>query len=484
MSQKTQLYGIEIDYSRDNLLTDFAKKLLAPYYMLESEKSPQEAYARAAVAYCEGDLEFAQRIYDAASLQWFMFASPVLSNAPLPGNPWKGLPISCYLSYVPDTLEGLINHSSELRWLSVKGGGVGGHWSDIRAVSKKAPGPIPFLKTVDSDMGAYHQGTTRRGSYAAYMDVSHPDILEFLNIRVPTGGDVNRKCFNIHNAVNLTDDFMNAVIEGKPWNLIDPNDKSVRDTIDARELFQTIIETRFRTGEPYILFIDTANKHLPEYLKNLGLKIRGSNLCIEIVEATSEDRTAVCCLSSLNLALWDAWKDTDLVKDLIRLLDNALQVFIDNAPDEISRAKFSAERERSLGLGAMGFHSLLQSKSLPWESFYAKNLNLEIFTKIKEDAVEATKELALEKGEAPDAVGYGVRNAHLLAIAPNANSSIIVGVSPSIEPWKSNAYTHRTRAGSFLVKNEHLDTLIKEKLPDDLDAQEKLWKQIINTHGS
>lgn len=480
---KHNLYGIEIDYSRDNLLTDFAKKLLKPYYMLKSETSPQEAFARAAVAYAEEDLDFAQRIYDAASKQWFGFASPVLSNAPEPGEPWKGLPISCFLTWVDDSLEGLIDHTSELRWLSVKGGGVGGHWSDIRSISEKAPGPIPFLKTIDADMAAYHQGKTRRGSYAAYMDISHPDILEFIQIRVPTGGDPNRKCFNLHNAVNITDDFMYAVIEGKDWDLIDPADKTIRDTISARELFQRLIETRFRTGEPYMHFIDNSNKALPQWLKDLGLKVNGSNLCIEIMLPTSVTRTAVCCLSSLNLAKYDEWKNTTLVRDLIRLLDNILQKFIDNAPDELSKAKYSAERERSLGLGAMGFHTLLQERNIPWESIFATSLNQEIFKFIKTEALLATQELAQEKGEAPDATGYGARNSHLLAIAPNANSSIITGVSASIEPWKSNAYTHRTRAGSFLVKNKALDSLLKQKISDDSEI-ENIWTSIIQNNGS
>ena len=286
---KKECYGITIDLERDNNLNDFAKNLLKDYYMNEDEESPQESFARAAVAF-SGDLytdenninelQLAQRIYDYASKGWFMFSSPILSNAPKPGETTRGMPISCFLTYVDDSLEGLISHSDELRWMSVKGGGVGGHWSDVRSNSTISPGPIPFLKTVDSDMTAYRQGKTRKGSYAAYMDISHPDILEFLNLRVPTGGDVNRKCFNLNNAVNVTDEFMEAVVAGKSWDLKDPNENTVRDTVDARQLWQRILQVRFRTGEPYVNFIDEANRHLPQFQKDLGLKIHGSNLCL------------------------------------------------------------------------------------------------------------------------------------------------------------------------------------------------------------
>ncbi len=275
-----ECYGIKINLERDKNLSEFSINLLKNYYMNDKEVSPQESFARAAVAFSNDNLELAQRIYDYASKSWFMFSSPILSNAPSKTEKTLGLPISCFLTYVDDSLEGLIDHTDELRWMSVKGGGVGGHWSSIRSNSSISPGPIPFLKTVDSDMTAYRQGKTRKGSYAAYMDVSHPDIVEFLSIRLPTGGDVNRKCFNINNAVNITDKFMNAVIKGDKWDLIDPDDKSVRDTVDARDLWQRIIKVRFRTGEPYINFIDEANKHLPKFQKDLGLKIYGSNLCL------------------------------------------------------------------------------------------------------------------------------------------------------------------------------------------------------------
>ena len=460
--------------------SDQALKLLKDYYMRPEEPTPEHAYARAAVAYSGGDMELAQRITDYASKGWFMFASPVLSNAPLPNEKPRGLPISCFLTYVPDTLEGLIDHTTELRWLSVKGGGVGGHWSDVRSTSDVAPSPIPFLKTVDADMTAYRQGKTRKGSYAAYLDVSHPDIIEFLNIRVPTGGDPNRKCFNLHNAINISDMFMEAVKNDTLWELVDPNDMSVRDTIKARELWQRILEVRFRTGEPYLNFIDTANKHLHPAQKALGLKIHGSNLCNEIHLATGEDRTAVCCLSSVNLEFYDDWKDTPMVADLITFLDNVLQFFIDHAPDVLSRARYSAERERSLGLGAMGFHSYLQKNMIPWESPLAVSANKRIFRYMKGVALARSQQLAEAWGEPADLTGYGVRNAHLLAIAPNANSSIIVGASPSIEPWKSNAYTHRTRAGAHLVKNKYLEALLETKGLNTPD----IWQSITLNDGS
>lgn len=460
--------------------SDQALKLLKDYYMRPEETTPDHAYARAAVAYSGGDMELAQRIYEYASKGWFMFASPVLSNAPLPGEKPRGLPISCFLAYVPDTLEGLIDHTAELRWLSVKGGGVGGHWSDVRSTSDVAPSPIPFLKTVDADMTAYRQGKTRKGSYAAYLDVSHPDIIEFLNIRVPTGGDPNRKCFNLHNAINVTDVFMKAVLDDTLWELVDPNDKSVRDTIKARELWQRILEVRFRTGEPYVNFIDTANAALHPSQKALGLRVHGSNLCNEIHLATSEDRTAVCCLSSVNLEFYDDWKDTPMVADLITFLDNVLQFFIDHAPDVLSRAKYSATRERSLGLGAMGFHAYLQKNMIPWESPLAISANRRMFKYIKAIALGRSQQLAEAWGEPEDLKGYGVRNAHLLAIAPNANSSIIVGTSPSIEPWKSNAYTHRTRAGAHLVKNQYLEKLLDEKGQNTPEV----WQSITLNDGS
>ena len=474
-----QYCGIEVDNKRNKILSEQSLKLLQDYYCREDEKSPQQAFARASVAFSNGNMKLAQRIYDYVSKGYFMFSSPVLSNAILKGEEVKSLPISCFLTYVPDTLEGLIDHSAELRWLSVKGGGVGGHWSDIRAVSNKAPGPMPFLHTVDADMVAYRQGRTRKGSYAAYMDCDHPDIVEFVNMRIPTG-DVNRKNLNLHHAVNVTNKFMEAVAEGADWELLDPNNKVVRETVSARKIWELILETRYRTGEPYINFIDTANAALPQSQKDLGLSIKGSNLCNEIHLVTNEERTAVCCLSSVNLEAYDDWKDTNMVKDLIVFLDNVLQFFIDNAPDYIGRARYSATQERSLGLGAMGLHSLYQKHNMPFDSLRAKTLNEEIFKKIKEDSVEQTKVLGIKKGEAPDMKGTGKRNAHLLAIAPNANSSMITGCSPSIEPHKANAYTHRTRAGSHLIKNRYLR---EELIKLNMDTPE-VWTSIITNGGS
>ena len=474
---KKQYLGIQIDLDKDYLLSEQARKLLKDYYCISEEPTPQYAFARAAQAYSYGDKKLAQRIYDYASQGWFMYSSPVLSNAPLPNKKSRALPISCFLSYVPDSLEGLIEHTSELRWLSVKGGGVGGHWSDVRSISDIAPGPIPFLHTVDADMTAYRQGKTRKGSYAVYLDISHPDIIEFLSIRIPTG-DIGRKCLNLHNAVNITDDFMKAVRTDDLWELEDPNDGTVRTRIKARKLWEQLLETRFRTGEPYINFIDTANRYLPKPLKDKGLKIRGSNLCNEIHLPTNEDRTAVCCLSSLNLEKYDEWKDTTIVRDLIRFLDNVLQYFIDNAPDYIKRAKYSASQERSLGLGTMGYHSYLQKNMIRFAD--SGKINKEMFEFIRKEADEETLLLGKERGEAPDMKGTGKRNAHLLAIAPNANSSMIVSTSPSIEPHKANAYTHRTRAGSHLIKNKYLTKILKECNMNNPE----IWTGIVTNNGS
>ena len=480
MTKKTIAYGIDIDYARDKTFSEHGKKLLQEYYLQSDETSPQEAYARAAVAWCGGDMQLAQRLYDAVSKNWFVFASPILSNAPGRTGVAKGLPISCFLSYVGDSLHSLIDHTTEERWLSVKGGGVGGHWSDVRSVSDIAPGPIPFLHTIDSDMVAYKQGRTRKGSYAAYLDISHPDIMEFIGLRTPTG-DVNRKCLNLHHAINITDAFMSRVLNNEEWSLVDPKTKVVRDKISARTLWETILETRYRTGEPYLNFIDTANASLPKVLRDKGLKIHGSNLCNEIHLPTNEDRTAVCCLSSLNLEYYDDWRDTNLVADLVRMLDNVLEYFINNAPPELHKAVNSARKERSIGLGAMGFHSYLQSHAIGFESDGASSINDEIFKRIKSQATAETERLADERGEAPDmAGGPRVRNSHLLAIAPNANSSIIADTSPSIEPWHGNAFMHRTRAGSFLSKNKYLEAALT-RIGKNTD---EVWSSIISHNGS
>jgi ribonucleoside-diphosphate reductase alpha chain len=473
---------INIDYTRDALLSEQARELVSKFYLKESDVSPQDAYARMACFYANGDEAFAQRIYDAISLGWFMAASPVLSNAVEPGERMKALPISCFLTFVDDNLESLVDHQSELAWLTLKGGGVGGHWDKVRAVSNKAPGPLPFLKVSDAAVTAYKQGQTRKGAYAAYLSVDHPDVLEFLEIRVPSGGDINRKCLNIHNAVNLTNEFMEKVFADDVHVFKCPHSGEDRGEIRARKLWEKILETRSRTGEPYLNFIDTANDALHPALKAIGLKIHGSNLCNEIHLPTDAERTAVCCLSSVNLEKWPEWRNTSLITDLIRFLDNVLEKFIENAPDDIAKARYSAARSRDLGLGAMGFHGLLQSMGLAFESEAAASLNKLIFKDIAEEADAASEELGRTLGPAPDLAdqGYTRRNAHLLAIAPNANSSMIAGASASIEPIKSNAYVHNTRAGAHTIRNKYLVTALREHGLDD----PKTWRSIVANDGS
>jgi ribonucleoside-diphosphate reductase alpha chain len=479
-----------INYERDELLTDFGKTTLKDRYLLSEETSPQDGFMRAAKAFSDNE-EMAQRIYDYASKLWFMYSTPVLSNA----GSKRGMPISCFLNYVGDSREGLTGHYTENAWLASVGGGIGGYWGHIRSDGtqtsggSQSSGSIPFLHVVDSEILAFSQGKTRRGSYAAYMDISHPEIIEFLEMRKPSGGDVHRKCLNLHHGVNISDEFMqlidNCIKEptyDDTWNLIDPHTKKVVRTISARNLWLKILETRVATGEPYVSFIDTINEALPETQKRLGLKVHHSNLCSEITLATDENRTAVCCLSSVNLEKYDEWKnDTLFIPDLIRYLDNVLQYFIDKAPDELFRARFSANNERSLGLGAMGFHAYLQSKGIPFEGALAKSLNMKIFKSIKEQAVEESKRLAIKRGEAPDMESTGLRNAHLLAIAPNASSSIICGTtSPSIEPYRANAYVQKTMSGSFLVKNKYLEKLLDKKGINN----EKTWTSILANRGS
>lgn len=472
-------YGpIELNLKRNSDFTEQSTTLMTKYYMHESDNTIQDALARPALAFCGGDSALAQRIYNYASKKWFMYASPILSNAPSITGVARGLPISCYLSHVPDTLQGLMEHTTETRWLAVKGGGVGGNWSSVRAISGIAPGPLPFLNSIDADMVAYKQGTTRKGSYAAYLDISHPDIIEFINIRVPTGGAKDVKCFNINNAVNIPDKFMEAVKSDTSWDLICPHNGEVHETLQARDLWQRLLEVRYRTGEPYLNFIDTANAKLPKAMIDKGLRIKGSNLCGEIHLPTDENRTAVCCLSSLNLEKWEEWKDTNIVEDLTIFLDNVLTYFIENAPPELNRAKFSASQERSIGIGAMGFHSLLQNNNIEWESEEARALNKEIFKTIKARAKTSTIAIAEELGACPDVPG--VRNAHLLAIAPNANSGILCGTSASIEPIKSNAYVHRTRIGTHMIKNRALKKVLEAYNKDTKD----IWQDIVGSAGS
>jgi ribonucleoside-diphosphate reductase alpha chain len=479
-----------IDYDRDELLTDFGKTTLKDRYLLPEETSPQDGFMRAAKAFSDND-EMAERIYNYASKLWFMYSTPILSN----GGTNRGMPISCFLNYVGDSREGLTGHYTENAWLASIGGGIGGYWGHVRSdgVSTSggsaSSGSIPFLHVVDSEILAFSQGKTRRGSYAAYMDMSHPEIIEFLEMRKPSGGDIHRKCLNLHHAINISDEFMQLIEKciAEPtyddsWNLIDPHTKKVIRTVSARELWQKLLETRVATGEPYVSFIDTINDALPETQKKLGLRVHHSNLCTEITLPTNENRTAVCCLSSVNLEKYEEWKNDPLfVPDLVRFLDNALSHFIENAPESVFRAKFSAASERSIGLGAMGFHAYLQSKGIPFESALAKAMNLKIFKKIKQEAVEESQRLAIKRGEAPDMEGTGMRNAHLLAIAPNASSSIICGTtSPSIEPYRANAYVQKTMSGSFLVKNKYLEKLL-EKKGMNTDA---VWQSIVAQRGS
>ncbi|MBL0709190.1 MAG: ribonucleoside-diphosphate reductase subunit alpha [Sulfurimonas sp.] len=468
---------VKIDLNKSKEMTPFSRNLVKSYYTKPKE-TIQHAYARAATCYSNNDEELAQRLYNYVSDGWFMFASPLLSNAVNPGEQVKGLPISCFLTYVPDTIKGLCKHTTELRWLSVKGGGVGGHWSDVRSMNTKTPGPISFLHTVDADMLAYRQGATRRGSYASYLDISHPDIIEFIKMRLPTG-DITRKNLNLHHGVNVSDSFLNAVEADLDWKLIDPKSKKVIDTVKARSLWETLLETRYRTGEPYINYLEEANRRLPKTFRKAGLFLNGSNLCNEIHLVTGKDRTAVCCLSSVNLAKYDEWKDTHMVQDLITMLDNTLQFFIDNAPHELRKAVFSAKQERSLGLGAMGFHDYLQSKNIPWESSLAISTNRQIFANIQAEAILATKVLYKDRGKCYFSESDR-RNTHLLAIAPTANSSVILGCSASIEPRLSNCYTHKTRAGSYLVKSPSLEKLIKTK---GLNS-DKVWGDILANEGS
>ena len=479
-----------INYERDELLTDFGKTTLKDRYLLPNENSPQDGFMRAAKAFSDND-EMAQRIYDYASKLWFMFSTPILSN----GGANRGMPISCFLNYVGDSREGLTGHYTENAWLASIGGGIGGYWGHVRSDGtstsggSQSSGSIPFLHVVDSEILAFSQGKTRRGSYAAYMDMSHPEIIEFLEMRKPSGGDIHRKCLNLHHAINVSDEFMHLIEKcvteptyDDSWNLIDPHTKEVVRTVSARELWQKLLENRVATGEPYVSFIDTINEALPETQKKLGLKVHHSNLCTEITLPTNEDRTAVCCLSSVNLEKYDEWKNDKLfIPDLVRFLDNALTYFIENAPDSVFRAKFSAAQERSIGLGAMGFHAYLQSKNIAFESALAKSLNMKMFKNIKEEAVEESKRLAVKRGEAPDMEGTGMRNAHLLAVAPNASSSIICGTtSPSIEPYRANAYVQKTMSGSFLVKNKYLEKLLEKKGINN-DA---IWSSIVSQRGS
>jgi ribonucleoside-diphosphate reductase alpha chain len=479
--------GIKVDYSLDNLFDELGIKRLKESYMREEETSPQERFAYVSKAFGSNP-EHAQRLYDYSSKHWLSYSTPILSF----GRSKRGLPISCFLPYLDDSAEGLVNTLSEVNWLSMLGGGVG-IGLGIRAADDKSVGIMPHLRTYDASSLAYRQGRTRRGSYAAYLDISHPDILIFLEMRKPTG-DQNMRCLNLHHGINITDNFMQLIEKcmidheaDDTWDLIDPHSGEVRDKVSARELWQRILEMRMMTGEPYLHFIDTSNRMMPEFQKKKGLSIRQSNLCSEIILPTDKERTAVCCLSSVNLEYYDEWKDSELfLRDVAEMLDNVLQYFIDNAPIHISRARFSAEQERSIGVGALGFHAYLQRNNIPFESALATSANNKMFKNIRGKLDEANVQLGTERGEAPDARGTGLRFSHLMAIAPNASSSIIMGnTSPSVEPYRANAYRQDTLSGAHLNKNKYLDKIIKEKCDADskLDYQE-IWSSIIANDGS
>ena len=484
---KREYMGIQIDESRDELFDKLGIQRLQESYMREEETTPQERFAYVSKSFASNP-EHAQRLYEYSSKHWLSYSTPILSY----GRSKRGMPISCFLNYIEDTAEGLVQNFSETAWLSMLGGGVGIGFG-IRAADDKSTGVMPHLKTYDASSLAYRQGKTRRGSYAAYLDISHPDIMMFLEMRKPTG-DQNMRALNLHHGINISDRFMEVVERcmqdpeaDDGWNLLDPHSGAIRDTVSAKALWQKILELRMETGEPYIHYIDQSNRKMPEFQKELGLKIHQSNLCSEIILPTNEERTAVCCLSSVNLENYDAWsKDPLFLKDMAEMLDNVLQHFIDNAPDTVARAKFSATRERSIGIGALGFHAYLQRKGIAWESAIAKGANMRMFRLIRSKLDEANLQLGTERGEAPDAKGTGKRFSHVMAIAPNASSSIIMGnTSPSIEPFRANAYRQDTLSGAFLNKNKYLDSLIKDKCEEDkkLDYDE-IWSSIIANDGS
>jgi len=481
-------YPLTIDASRDALLTEFGKDTLRDRYLLPGE-SYQDLFVRVASAYAD-DQEHAQRIYDYISKLWFMPATPVLSN----GGTGRGLPISCYLNSVDDSLEGIVNTWNENVWLASRGGGIGTYWGSVRGIGEpvglngKTSGIIPFVRVMDSLTLAISQGSLRRGSAACYLDISHPEIEEFLEIRKPSG-DFNRKALNLHHGVLIPDAFMEAVRNGAEWDLKSPKDGSVRATVDARSLFQKLVETRLATGEPYIIYSDHVNKAMPKHHRELGLKVSTSNLCSEITLPTGRDhlgndRTAVCCLSSLNMETWDEWNgDKQFVEDVMRFLDNVLTDYIDRAPPEMARAKYSATRERSVGLGVMGFHSFLQARNIPFEGAMAKSWNLKVFKHISAKVNEASMLLATERGACPDAEERGVmeRFSCKTAIAPTASISIICGgTSACIEPIPANIYTHKTLSGSFSIRNPYLEKLLIEKSKNS-DA---VWNSILEQGGS
>jgi len=480
---------VTTDASRDVLLSDFGKAVLQDRYLLPGENY-QDLFARVANYYGD-DQAHADRIYSYMSNLWFMPATPILSN----GGTDRGLPISCFLNETTDSLNGIVDLWTENVWLASRGGGIGSYWGNLRSIGEtvrgngKTSGVIPFLRVQDSLTLAISQGSLRRGSSAVYLPVDHPEVEEFIEIRRPTGGDPNRKAPNIHQGLTIPDSFMKAVEEDGIWELRSPKDRSVVRIVNAREIWIKILTARIETGEPYMLFIDNVNKQIPEHHKQLGLKVKTSNLCSEITLPTGIDhlgnsRTAVCCLSSLNLETYEEWRDNPLfIKDIMKFLDNVLEDFIQKAPESMERAKYSAMRERSIGLGVMGFHSFLQSKMIPLESVMAKAWNKKIFAYIRQEADEASQELAEERGACLDAQDTGVmeRFSNKLAIAPTASISIIAGnSSPGVEPYAANSFTQKTLTGSFTVRNKHLKALLEAKDKNDDDT----WSSIATNEGS
>ncbi len=488
-SNKRKAVKIKTDNKRDAKLSPFGKAVLEDRYLLPGE-SFQDLFARSAGYYADDEAHGA-RLYDYISNLWFMPATPVLSN----GGTDRGLPISCFLNESCDSLNGIVDLWNENVWLASRGGGIGSYWGNLRAIGEtvrgngKTSGIIPFIKVMDSQTLAISQGSLRRGSAAVYLPISHPEIEEFIDVRRPTGGDPNRRSLNLHHGVVISDDFMKAVEKGGDWDLKSSHDGVVVETVKARDLWVKLITTRIETGEPYLLFSDTVNKARPEHQKKLGLEIKTSNLCSEItlptgIDHLGKDRTAVCCLSSLNLEYYDEWKDNEqIVEDIMRFLDNVLEDFINNAPDSMSKAKYSAQRERSVGLGVMGFHSFLQSKNVPFESAMSKVWNKKIFQNIRSKADKASILLAKERGACPDAKEAGVdeRFSNKMAIAPTASISIIAGnSSPGIEPFAANSFTQKTLTGSFNVRNKNLVKLLEEKGKNTED----IWSSITIHEGS
>ncbi|WP_343789547.1 ribonucleoside-diphosphate reductase subunit alpha [Brevundimonas kwangchunensis] len=480
--------SIQIDRSRDDLLTDFGKKTLEDRYLLPGE-SYQDMFARVSTAFSD-NAEHAQRVYDYMSKLWFMPATPVLSN----GGADRGLPISCFLNAVGDSLDGIQNVWNENVALASNGGGIGTYWGGVRSIGEKVKGAgqtsgiIPFIRVMDSLTLAISQGSLRRGSAAVYLDIHHPEIEEFLEIRKPSG-DFNRKSLNLHHGISITDEFMEAVRDGKPFALKSPKNGEVLKTVDARTLWQKILEIRLQTGEPYLIFSDTVNRQMPQHQKDLGLKVKQSNLCAEIMLHTGRDhlgvdRTAVCCLSSVNAETFLEWREEpQFIEDVMRFLDNVLEDFIRRAPPAMAAAVYSAKRERSVGLGLMGFHSFLQGQGVAFESAMAKSWNMRLFKHLRREADKASRVLAEEKGPCEDAAERGVmeRFSHKMAIAPTASISIICGgTSAGIEPIPANIYTHKTLSGSFAVKNPYLQRLLGEKGIDT----EAVWNSILEHEGS